>query len=236
VRATAGSLPSALVRRLLCVSCSDLDGESDHDRKWNASRAESMLACPAKCFWERISRITCVDYSNRKGMVMQTIRVRLGRLYNASACSNLGATKSSCPSTGIYRSAAYIGPNPQHIIGTWTVGPSQPQDPAAQKTVYVGREYVVPSPEKFPSAFYTELVAVQQIGVKGDLASAFQSRDMQARAEILRIAEEHRPSFTMALDCVAGILGLVCILFWLLHQSPNNSTRIATKAVLTLLR
>jgi hypothetical protein len=103
---------------------------------------------------------------------------------------------------------AYIGPNPQHIIGTWTVGPSQPQDPAAQKTVYVGREYVVPSPEKFPSDFYTELVAVQQIKVKGDLASAFQSRDMQARAEILRIAEEHRPSFTMALDCVAGILGL----------------------------
>jgi len=142
-------------------------------------------------------------------MVMQTIRVGLGRLYNASACSNLGRDEILLPfPLGSIEVRAYIGPNPQHIIGTWTVGPPQPQDPAAQKTVYVGREYVVPSPEKFPSDFYTELVAVQQIKVKGDLASAFQSRDMQARAEILRIAEEHRPSFTMALDCVAGILGL----------------------------
>jgi hypothetical protein len=142
-------------------------------------------------------------------MVMQTIRVGLGRLYNASACSNLGRDEILFPfPLGSIEVRAYIGPNPQHIIGTWTVGSPQPQDPAAQKTVYVGREYVVPSPEKFPSDFYTELVAVQQIKVKGDLASAFQSRDMQARAEILRIAEEHRPSFTMALDCVAGILGL----------------------------
>ena len=168
---------------------------------------------------------------------MQTIRVGLGRLYNASACSNLGRDEILLPfPLGSIEVRAYIGPNPQHIIGTWTVGPSQPQDPAAQKTVYVGREYVVPSPEKFPSDFYTELVAVQQIKVKGDLASAFQSRDMQARAEILRIAEEHRPSFTMALIASLAFSAFVCILFWLPHQSPNNSTRIATKAVLTLLR
>jgi len=100
-------------------------------------------------------------------MVMQTIRVGLGRLYNASACSNLGRDEILLPfPLGSIEVRAYIGPNPQHIIGTWTVGPSQPQDPAAQKTVYVGREYVVPSPEKFPSDFYTELVAVQQIKVK----------------------------------------------------------------------
>jgi hypothetical protein len=135
VRATAGSLPSALVRRLLCVSRSDLDEESDHDRKWNASRAESMLACPGKCFWERISRITCVDYSNRKGMVMQTIRVGLGRLYNASACSNLRRDEILLPfPLGSIEVRAYIGPNPQHIIGTWTVGSPQPQDPACFRT------------------------------------------------------------------------------------------------------
>src|SRR5258705_7072247 len=76
------------------------------------------------------------------------------------------------------------------------------------KTVSVGRAYVVPSPEKFPSDFYTELVALQQVKVKGDLASAFQARDMQARDEILRIAAEHRLLLSLALDCVAGIIGL----------------------------
>ena len=65
---------------------------------------------------------------------MQTIRVGLGRLYNASACSNLGRDEILLPfPLGSIEVRAYIGPNPQHIIGTWTVGPPQPQDPAAQK-------------------------------------------------------------------------------------------------------
>jgi hypothetical protein len=58
-------------------------------------------------------------------MVMQTIRVGLGRLYNASACSNLGRDEILLPfPLGSIEVRAYIGPNPQHIIGTWTVGPS----------------------------------------------------------------------------------------------------------------
>lgn len=140
---------------------------------------------------------------------MQTIRVGCGRLYNANGCSNLGRNEIliSFP-LGSITVEAYIGTNPRHNVLTWKVEPPRPQDLTTQKTISNMRGYVFPSPEKFPADFYMELVAVQGIEVDDDLASAFNARDMPARDEILRIAEDHRSSFTRALDCVAGILGL----------------------------
>jgi hypothetical protein len=150
---------------------------------------------------------------------MQTIRVGFSRLYNANACTSMGRDEVLLPfPLGVITVEAYIGPNPRHIIGTWTVGPSQPQDPTAQKIDSSRREHVFPSPEKFPADFYVELVAVERIEVDDELASAFKSRDLPARDEILRIADDHRSSFTKALDCVAGILGLR--LHYLLVTTP----------------
>jgi hypothetical protein len=138
---------------------------------------------------------------------MKIVRVGLGRLFNADGFSLLGRDEILLPfPLGSIEVLAYIGRNPRHIIGTFTIGPRQSQDPKAKDSV--SREYIIPSPEKFPADFYVELVAVQAIEVDDALGAAFHSGDMGARQDVLRKADERRPSLTAALDCVAGILGL----------------------------
>jgi hypothetical protein len=138
---------------------------------------------------------------------MKIIRIGLGRLYNADGCSLLGRDEILLPfPLGSIEVLAYIGSKPRHIVGTFTIGSRQSHNPKAKDSVSL--EYVVPSPEKFPSDFYLELVAVQRIEVDDVVYATFQANHIGAREEVLRKADDQRSSLNAALDCVAGILGL----------------------------
>lgn len=148
---------------------------------------------------------------------MQIIRIGLGRLYNADGFSLTGREELLLPfPLSSIAVEVYLGPNPRHIIGTFTVGPRQPQDSNAGESI--SREYFVPSPEKYPADFYTEFVAVSGIEMNDAIAAAFHAQDQGAREEVLRRAEVERPSLTKALDFVAGIIGLR--LHYLLVRTP----------------
>ena len=141
---------------------------------------------------------------------MKKVRVGLGRLYNAHACSLLGRKEIDM---GFHFGAidvhAYVGPKTRHIVLAMKVGPDKPIDEKLRSS-HVTRErgYDVPSPEIFPADLYAELVATQLLEVEDALATAFYDRDDTARKEMLRRAREQKALFTSALDYTAGVLGL----------------------------
>jgi len=148
---------------------------------------------------------------------MQTIRIGLGRLYNADGFSLSGREELLLPfPLGSIEVEVYLGPKPRHLIGTITVGPRESQD--ANAGASNSREFVVPSPERFPTDFYTEFVAVRPIELNDAIAAAFHAQDKGARDQVFRKANEERPKLTRALDLVAGIVGLR--LHYLLVRTP----------------
>ena len=140
---------------------------------------------------------------------MEKVKVGVGRLYNAKACTILGGKEFSCRFIlGNIEVLATIGPNMRHLVMALKIYPAYPKDKKPSEHITRERVYEYPSPDIFPSDVYLELVATQMIDVKDDLAKAYFDKDLKARNKILEIAKQGEPAFKKALDYVAGILGL----------------------------
>ncbi|WP_411725479.1 hypothetical protein [Methyloglobulus sp.] len=140
---------------------------------------------------------------------MKAVRVGYSKIFNASGCSLLGRDEILLRfNFSAINVEVYVGPNPRHMIASFTIGQEEPKDAKSIDHVSREQEYTTLSPENYPANLYTELVATQFIEVDDALASAFHSRNEVARDKILPKAEEGESSLITALDFVAGVLGL----------------------------
>lgn len=137
-----------------------------------------------------------------------TERVALRRLYRARGCS----MSDRAEFTHEFRIGPslwghlYLGPFPR--FGLWESSGERYAAPGAS-TLMMKANFVGSLRERGDSSsFFCEIAAIHSVEVDEDVSGAARAGDQPARAAILSKAAAVKPDATIALDLVAGIVGL----------------------------